>query len=56
MDDPPFNTILSAAGLYSLLVSALYLFGYWGAFGLNIFELISLGDFLAMHYSLSSQA
>lgn len=46
MDDPPFNTILSAAGLYSLLVSALYLFGYWGAFGLNIFELISLGDLL----------
>ncbi|HZW26704.1 MAG TPA: hypothetical protein VFF26_14595 [Gallionella sp.] len=31
---------------YSIFVSTLYLLGYWGAFGINIFEYIGLSDII----------
>jgi hypothetical protein len=38
--------VLALITPYSLLVSLLYLFGYWGSFGINILEYIALSDVL----------
>jgi ABC-type dipeptide/oligopeptide/nickel transport system permease component len=39
-------TILSFAGAYILVVSALYLHSYWNSFKLDVFEYIGLGDLI----------
>jgi hypothetical protein len=45
VDDLKINkTILWIGSGYAVLVSALYLWGYWGRFGLNFLEYIGLGD------------
>lgn len=43
----PTNTVLWIAGAYALVVTALYLFGYWGRFGLNVLEYIGIGDIVS---------
>jgi hypothetical protein len=43
----PTSTILWAASAYALLVTGLYLFGYWGRFGLNVLEYIGIGDMVS---------
>lgn len=47
MDDLKFSRSLWIAGAYTLLVTSLYLFGYWGRFGLNVLEFIGIGDIVS---------
>ncbi len=47
MDLRPTNTILWIASAYALVVTALYLFGYWGRFVLNVLEYIGIGDIVS---------
>jgi len=47
MDDRPFRTIAYFVGIYALVLSALYLLGYWGTFQFNILEFIGFGDVLS---------
>ena len=43
----PTSTILWAATAYALLVTGVYLWGYWGRFGLNVLEYIGIGDMVS---------
>jgi hypothetical protein len=43
---PHIGVLLSLAGVYVAVLSALYLYGYWGAFNLNVFEYLTLTDLL----------
>ncbi len=47
MDDLKFSRSLWIAGAYTLVVTSLYLFGYWGRFGLNVLEFIGIGDIVS---------
>lgn len=46
MKDSEINKIIAAISAYSLVVASLYLWGYWGSFGLNFLEFIGFGDML----------
>src|SRR5258708_3632512 len=46
------KTILWIASGYALMVATLYLWGYWGSFGLNFLEYIGFGDLL--RYALTA--
>lgn len=43
-----YKSYLTAALSYSAVVSALYLFGYWGAFDINVLEFVTLSDLLKL--------
>jgi len=45
MEDILYKKLAPLAILYGCVVSLLYLFGYWGAFEVNIMEFIGLQDF-----------
>lgn len=47
MNDLSFNKTLWIAGAYALVVTGLYLWGYWGRFGLNVLEYIGIGDIVS---------
>ncbi len=47
MEDLNFSRILWIAGAYTLVITGLYLFGYWGRFGLNVLEYIGVGDIVS---------
>jgi hypothetical protein len=47
VDDLKFSRSLWVASAYTLLVTSLYLFGYWGRFGLNVLEFIGIGDIVS---------
>jgi len=47
VDDLKFSRSLWIAGAYTLVVTSLYLFGYWGRFGLNVLEFIGIGDIVS---------
>ena len=38
------NKYIALVAPYSITVSTLYLFGYWGSFGVNIFEYVGLAE------------
>lgn len=40
--------VSTVLGLYGLVVSACYLMAYWGAFGIDIFQLAGLTDFVKL--------
>lgn len=46
--EPSFKSYTTAALAYSAAASALYLFGYWGAFDINVFEFVTLSDVLKL--------
>lgn len=46
-DDLKLSRILWIAGAYTLVVTGLYLFGYWGRLGLNVLEYIGIGDIVS---------
>ena len=39
-----YNKYIALVAPYSITVSALYLFGYWGSFGVSIFEYVDLAE------------
>jgi hypothetical protein len=47
MDERTLRLIGYVSGIGGLAVSVIYLFGFWGSFGLNVLEYIGLGDVLA---------
>jgi hypothetical protein len=46
MDEHSFRRVLYYASLYAFIPTALYLFGYWGTFNLNIFDFLGPTDLL----------
>jgi hypothetical protein len=47
LDERSFRTIAYISGLGGLTLAVLYLFGFWGSFGLNALQFIGFGDVLA---------
>jgi len=46
MDGNPFRTIVYFVGIFALVLSALYLLGYWGCFQFNVLEFIGFSEAL----------
>lgn len=46
--DPPYKSYLAVALSYCATVGALYLFGFWGAFEINVLEFVTLSDLLKL--------